>query len=324
MVITETLKRRFVKDMNLPIKVFAEPAFSHFLELYEEHFGASTLYAEFLQEISKYNCEQDYLREYNRIKDEAINYLANNTAMQHFSQEEDMNRFGIVNRGLPANCVFKETMVGRYLLSIDMRKANFTALRHYNPDILGGKNSYEDFIGMFTDSEYIKKSKYIRQVIFGNQNPKRQTRYEQYLMDLVLTRIYGSTNLRENHVVYFGTDEIVFDVTDFVTDGVVDALLAEKIADVLSWASDNQIHIRAEYYHLYRIRGTNGYLKKFISPTNGKTVEIKSADGLELPFIIRKLKNELPEEMDFYFCFEGKMAKLLEPIEPVFATESIC
>ena len=76
MIITETLKRRFVKDTNLPIKVFDEPYFSHFLDLYEEHFNAKTQWEMFLKELEQYEHESDYLQEYNRVKDAAITYLA--------------------------------------------------------------------------------------------------------------------------------------------------------------------------------------------------------------------------------------------------------
>lgn len=319
MTITETLKRRFVKDTNLPIKVFDEPYFSHFLDLYEEHFHAKTMYEMFLKELANYENEQDYLAEYNRVKDAAISYLAENAAMQHFTQVEDMSKFNIKNTGLVGNCVFKETNVGKYFLSIDMVKANFSALRHYDPAIVGDKNTYEEFIGMFTSSEYIKKSKYIRQVIFGNQNPKRQTKYEQYLMDLLLSHIYENTSLTAKNVAYFGADELVFDVSEQLNDED----FVKSVSQVLEWAKEQNIRVRAEYYQMYRIRGTAGYMKKFIAPTVGKELELKSANGLEMPFIIRALKGETAQENDSVFVFEGNLARLISPIVPEFTTVSM-
>lgn len=324
MVMTETLKRRFVKDTNLPIRVFDEPYFSHFLDLYEFHFKARTLFEIFQKELEKYNNEQDYLQEYNRVKDAAINYLAENSVMQYFSQVEDMNKYNIVNKGLPSNTVFKETMVGRYLLSIDMKKANFSALRHYNPEIVGNMETYEDFIGMFTDSEYMKQSKYIRQVIFGNQNPKRQVRYEQHLMDTLLTKIYEVMPVTSEQVVYFGADEIVIDVTDFAEGVSINADFVTKLNNVMDWAKVENIRVRAEFYQLYRIRGTAGYMKDFVAPTANKDFEIKSADGLEMPYIIRAIKGQTPHPLDGVFCMDGRMAKLINPIWPTFTTDRIC
>lgn len=316
MVITETLMRRFVKDTNLPIKVFDEPYFSHFLDLYEEHFQAKTLWEMFLKELEQYAHESDYLQEYNRVKDAAITYLAENPEMQYFCQQEDMNKFNVQNSGLPASTVFKETLVGHTLLSIDMKRANFSALRHYNPAIVNGKETYEEFIGMFTDSEYMKRSKYIRQVIFGNQNPRRQTKYEQYLMDLVLTKFLESELFTKSMVVYFGTDEIVFDISEIA--GHKDLLPC--VDSVLNWAAENNIRIRGEYYRLLRIRGTAGYMKDFVYPTE-KDFEIKSASGIEMPYIIRSLKNESPEDMDGVFVYEGLMARLVNPLQIYFSNK---
>ena len=317
MIITETLKRRFVKDTNLPIKVFDEPYFSHFLDLYEEHFNAKTLWEMFLKELEQYEHESDYLQEYNRVKDAAITYLAENPEMQYFCQQEDMNKFNVQNTGLPASTVFKETLVGHTLLSIDMKRANFSALRHYNPAIVGGKETYEEFIGMFTDSEYMKRSKYIRQVIFGNQNPRRQTKYEQYLMDLVLTKFLEFELFTKSMVVYFGTDEIVFDISEIA--GHKD--LISFVDSVLNWAAENNIRIRGEHYRLLRIRGTSGYMKDFVYPSLDKNFEIKSASGIEMPYIIRSLKNESPEDMDGVFVYEGLMARLVEPLRIYFSNK---
>ena len=35
-VMTETLRQRFCKDMNLSIKIFEDPYFANFLKLYDE------------------------------------------------------------------------------------------------------------------------------------------------------------------------------------------------------------------------------------------------------------------------------------------------
>lgn len=322
MTITETLKRRFVKDTNLPIKVFDEPYFSHFLELYEEHFKAKTLFEMFRKELSGYENEQEYLAEYNRVKDTAITYLAENVNMQFFSQTEDMNKFNIKNTGFVSNSIFKETNVGRYFLSIDMVKANFSSLRHYDPAIVGHKDTYEDFIGMFTSSEYIKKSKYIRQVIFGNQNPKRQTTYEKYLMDHVLTSIFCRTKIEPSKVAYFGTDEIVLDVSDYVHNDKLEEAFKKQIDEIISMACRDGINVRGEYFQLYRIRGTAGYMKQFtFSTAKYKNVDFKCVDSLEMPFVIRAYSGENYTENDLIFVHEGKLAKFLNPLCVEFTTE---
>ena len=179
--VTQTLKQRFCKDTNLGIKVFEEPYFSSFVELFDKQYGSIEKYRQFVELVDFYGSEQLYLEAYNKLKDDVINYLNDNLVMKYFSQEEDMNQFGCKNQGYPTKDIFKETFDGKVFLSIDMKKGNFTALHHYNPAIVGNKDTYEKFLGIFTDKEYFKDSKYIRQVVFGNVNPKRQVTYEKYL-----------------------------------------------------------------------------------------------------------------------------------------------
>ena len=88
MTITEKLRQRFVKDFGVPIKIFVEPYFSHLLNLYEEHYSAKTKWCQFVAMLENFDSDQGYFEYYNKVKDDVINYLANNTAMQFFAQKE--------------------------------------------------------------------------------------------------------------------------------------------------------------------------------------------------------------------------------------------
>lgn len=321
MNISNTLKQRFVKDTGLPIKVFASPYFEYRLNLFESQFNAKTKFTEFVHMLREnFESEAEFFKEQDRVKQAALDYLSANTAMMYFSREEDMNRFTIKNTGYPNSGVFKDCHVGKYLLSIDMKKANFTALRHYNPVIFNDAETYEDFIGKFTDSEHIKQSKYIRQVIFGQINPKRQQTYERYLMDSVLTSLFSRTHIERNKVLYFGSDEIVVDVSDFVHDGKLDEKLSDMVKRVVNNACSDGINVRSEYYKLGKVEGTKGYFKLFMFETTDKGIEFKGLDSIEYPFVIRALRGEISCEEDYIFIHEGRLAKLLEPIEVKFVT----
>lgn len=62
---------------------------------------------------------------------------------------------------------------GAFFFSLDLKKVNYHVLKFYYPNLVLNTHTYEDFIGQFTEFDYIRKSKYIRQVIFGNLNPKK-------------------------------------------------------------------------------------------------------------------------------------------------------
>jgi hypothetical protein len=311
MVITEKLKQRFAKDIGTPIKIFVEPYFSNMLDLYEEHYGARTKWNQFMLLLENFDSDQAYFAYYNKVKDDAINYLANNKAMQYFCQNTTFD-FTPQFKGYPANSIYKPTNIGKHFVSIDMVKGNFTALRHYNPEIVGGKETYDQFIGMFTEYEYIIKSKYIRQVIFGNQNPKRQTAYERVLMEQVLSEIFARTKILGKNVAYLGTDEIVLDVTDYIIDGQLDSKFLEMLNRALDFVRQHGINVRNEYFHLYRVKGTSGYMRKYEFETAHKGVDFKCVEADEMPFVIRAYKNESIREDDMVFIYNDKLAKLLE------------
>ncbi len=182
MEVSNRAKERFCKDCNIPIRLFQEPYFLDRIELFDKFYGTVEKWNRFVAELQKYNCEQDYFEEYNRVKDAAINSIKESESYQRFNSE-DMNKFAITHKDLPNKDIFKPTNNEKIFISIDMRKANFSSLHSYDKGIFGNADTWEQFISRFTDNEHIINSKYIRQVILGNCNPKRHITYEKYLMD---------------------------------------------------------------------------------------------------------------------------------------------
>ena len=312
-VVTDTLKQRFCKDMNLSIKIFEEPYFANFLELYDKQFKSISKYNRFIEAVNKFGSEQAYFEAYNKLKDDVIEYLNGNPEMTFFSQSEDMSKFTCQNKGYPTNDIFKDTNDGRVFVSIDMIKGNFTALHHYNPNIVKGCDTYEDFIRTFTDVSHFVESKYIRQVVFGNIIPKRQVAYEKYLMDMVLTELLKTGVVKPENVEFFSTDEIVLAVPDeMLCDGMVNEEFYNSVMNVVKWAKENNINVRGEFFELRKIPGTHGYVKKFMMGKDG--VDFKCLDFLTMPFVLRAYQGEKPNDMDKIFLYEGKKVMLMEDI----------
>ena len=194
--LTESLKKRFCKDQNLPIKVYSEPIFTERLKL----FDAYEKYLEFCSmfRIRFDSDEQEYLAYYNDLKDRIINYIKESEAFQSLNKADMYKEFPIYGEGIPKGDTYKDKNIGKSFLSIDMKKANFNALVHYGNET--GKpfapgltqdidKNWSQFMAMFTNIPYFATSKYIRQVVFGNCNPKRVIAYETYLMSDFLSKI---------------------------------------------------------------------------------------------------------------------------------------
>lgn len=305
MEVSTKAKERFCKDGNIPIRIFQEPYFTDRLKLYDRFYGTLEKWDIFLSELQKYHCEQDYFEEYNRVKDAAILDIKNSEAYQKFN-EEDMNKYSVIHRNLPNKDIFKTSNDGKCFISIDMRKANFSSLYHYDSDIFGGANSWEEFIGRYTDNKHIINSKYIRQVILGNCNPKRHITYEKYLMDGALTYL-AEVFVSMDRVVFFSNDEIVIDVSDM--DKSEQALIKFRIENGMK---DMAIPLKTELFTLRKIIGTDGFYKEIFDNDGNTEIEFKCLDNYTLPFALRKFLGEEITESDKVFYHEGLLAKFIE------------
>lgn len=307
MVISNKLKQRFCKDCKIPISVYDEPYFSERLELYDKFYNSKEKWNVFLNEVAKYDCDQDYFEEYNRVKEQAMSSIKESDAFKRFNNE-DMNKFSVKYSDLPTKDIYKESNVNKLFVSIDMKKANFSALQHYDSNMFGDSKTWEDFIGEYTNNKHIINSKYIRQVVLGNCNPRRQVTYEKHLMGEVLSHI-EKYNLKDR-VVFFSNDEIVFDMSEDNVELKLLLYMCKCLQEDIN--EDLNIPCRVELFKLLNIKGTDGYLKEVIKSIDEREYEIKCLNNYMLPFVIRRLQNQEITENDKVFIHEGLLSKFIE------------
>lgn len=307
MVISNKLKERFCKDCNIPLRLFHEPYFTDRLKLYDKYYNTLSKWDLFVEELQKYNCEQDYFEEYNRVKDAAINDIKKSDGFQRFN-EEDMNKYSAKYTNLPSKDIFKPSNDGKLFISIDMKKANFSVLKHYDSDIFGKAETWEEFIGKYTSNKHIINSKYIRQVILGNCNPKRQATYEKYIMGQVLEILIDVEKIGYflNEIVFFSNDEIVIDMEEYVNCLSNRKITESKIKEYFD------VPFKVELFYLRKINGTNGYYKEIIKTLDEREYEFKCLDSYMLPFVLRKFQNQEITESDKVFYHEGMLSKFIE------------
>ena len=307
MIISTKLKERFCKDCNIPINIYQEPYFSDRLKLYDKFYGTLDKWDTFVKELENYKNEQDYFEDYNRVKDMAICFIKHTGAYHDFN-EENMKGYAITNNNLPSKDIYHPNNDGKTFISIDMKHANFSALSFYNASMFDYAKTWEEFIGKFTKNDHIINSKYIRQVILGNCNPKRHITFEKYLMDMILNRllhIYFCFTIER--VVFFSNDEIIIDVSDMSDLNQVTLLL--HIEESLKHI---RIPLKIELFTLNKIKGTSGYCKVIYNANNTNKIKFKSLDSLYLPFVIRYFQNEEVTESDKVFYHNGLLAKFIE------------
>lgn len=174
------LRKRFLKDYDLPIQIVHSPYFEERLELAESNYNAKTKYNNLLTLINERfdGKPSKFLDEYNNVKTNVITTVSNSEAFKDFSSNDKFLIKDIKPICTSRN-LYTNEQDGCLFLSFDMKKANFQTLRYANPAIVFDANTYEEFIGKFTDLDYLKESKYSRQRIFGELNPKRTMGLEQ-------------------------------------------------------------------------------------------------------------------------------------------------
>ena len=305
MEISTRAKKRFCKDCNIPLRLFQEPYFTDRLKLYDKFYGTIEKWQVFVNELEKYHCEQDYFEEYNRVKDAAINTIKESEAYQRFNNE-DINKYRVTHENLTNKDIFKTTNDGKLFISIDMRKANFSSLLDYDENMFSGANTWEEFIGKFTNNKHIINSKYIRQVILGNCNPKRHITYEKYLMNQVLDVLIKKVGYFMSEIVFFSNDEIVIDMEEYIDCISNKNITQSKLKEYFDFP------LKVELFYLRKINGTDGYYKEIVKNIKERDIEFKCLDNYMLPFVLRKFLGEEITDSDKVFYHEGLLAQFIE------------
>lgn len=305
----EKLKERFCKDYRIPIKLFEEPYFSDRLKLYDNEFHTLDLWNEFNKTLKSFDNEEFYFAHYNNVKDNAIKFIKESPAFAEFNSM-DMSKFAVDSRfiHLPHKDIYHSYNIGRTFISIDMKKANFSSLRHYNPDIFDNAETWEEFITKFTDVPNIIKSKYIRQVIFGQCNCKRHISYEKYLMSMILDYLINHT-IDINNVVFFSNDEIILDISN-IAPNIRQTVIDTCISTIKYFDENYHVPYRITIFTLHGVYQDDkniGYIRKM---TNG-TYDFKCLNHINLPWVLRKIYNEPIIDSDLVFDYEGNLSKFI-------------
>jgi len=109
---------------------------------------------------------------------------------------------------LPTNKSFTYEERVKYL-SIDIRSANWISLKKYDQENQLG-DSYSDFLKRFDLPEVFIYSKYLRQFIFGNVNPKKQQKIQRNIIQEIVRQFSNDLT-----VECVKNDEVIFSFKDF-------------------------------------------------------------------------------------------------------------
>lgn len=335
--VSNKLKQTFIKDNGSSIQLYDEPYFSERIDASGLHYA----YSRFCDmiETTFHNNEGEFLSYREDLKNRMINYIKSSETFKALNSD-DMNTYARrTQKMLPDNIstgdIYKDCYVGKNFISIDMSKANFTAMVYYG-NLKGCPfnacdYSWKSFMSKFTTNPYFAESKYLRQVVFGNCNPKRQVTFEKYMMaDLFdgLSLQSPDTQILKTSLTKCNNDELIFAADDKMSNSVIDSLYPAITQTLMSPKPDcfennilSFLPIKVGIYKLGKVMGTKAYIKQTIDVSrinvrdNGQYLppaeEVVCANPVESLFIQRFLRNEPIKDSDLAFYSQYGPAKLL-------------
>jgi hypothetical protein len=283
-----------------------EKMFKYHLNLYDDMFRSMYKWNMLWNYIdNNYNGNpEEFLKDFYAVRENIVSTIPNNEAFKAFNIM-DMNQFATKQLSPRCSSLYNETNIGKRFISIDLTKGNFQALNYVDKNILLNSETYEEFIRKFTDIYYIEDSKYFRQVIFGQMNPKRHITVEKYMIGKVYDYLTEKYEWMKDLVVW-NSDELIFEIT--VPN--IDLPTPESIETAIEMDLGIYVHLdlfTLDGYNLYSLK-ENHKRCTFFAKRNSVYNVYDELMCVPQPYyaIVHKLYHNIPlVKEDFHFNYEN-------------------
>ena len=310
----DALAKRFLSDLNLSFQ-FVD--FNHFLYCINT-FGYRKRWNKLLRVIAeRYDGNPiKFLDEYYKIRDNIITSVLDNKDYQFFNEKVDMNTFSLddESRKIPTANIYNRENNKKYFLSIDLKHANFQTLKHISSSIVNNANTYEEFIGAFTDLDYIKESKYTRQVIFGKLNAKRQIKAAKFFINEIRKLIEPIIKPYGYKVVSMCVDEVVFEVPE----KEIHVELMDDLRVLIKETTQFDVHIEFFKLFAFEFQDMESGTCKFTfyqKDCGDGDITFKGIPNTYYKMVQKLYFNEPLCDEDYMFEYEGSTAQLLDEFQ---------
>jgi hypothetical protein len=291
--ITNSLRARFIKNMDIPIQVVKDPYFEYYLSLYDGQYRTMEKWDEFKVSLNQFQNEEEYFASEKQFIDTIIGHISNKPEFCDFVKM-DMKKFE--GSSLKKGNVFSEENIDKTFTSIDLVKANFQSLKYIDGNIVDGKDTYEEFASQFTEVSHFISSKKIRQVIFGNLCPQRQQTVQKHLISVIQGYLL-KIGIPSNSIVASSSDEIVI-------NGDYDKLELDGVRDIKT---------RVSRFRLEKL-GTDKFsflVKKDLTTGEAK---IKGVNSAYIPEVLKFQMGIKAIDWDRMFYLDGRLCFFQESL----------
>jgi hypothetical protein len=256
---TEKLFKRFIDDHKLPLQNIED---LEYIKYALDTIGKYDEWLEFVDRVKNRfdDNEEKYFEYYANVKESFLDSVKGSVEFIKFNQR-NMNEFKIDKPNNLSKNLYTKDNADKYFLSVDLKKANFQALKYCG--LFKDYEKWEDLIGEFTDFPELINSKYLRSVLFGQLNPSRHITVETYLVNnLIPTVVDFFNDITEIKLVVMSSDELVFEIGD----GCNAVKFIKKLKDLENFIRLKfELNIKADVFRLVR--------HEFLFNTSKKEVE---------------------------------------------------
>jgi len=274
--------KSFVKLFDLNV-----PDIEH-LEYYINQLSKTQKFKDIRKFLEMYEESEDIIGEdayqFRKVKSEQIiEFIKSTNAYNELCYDKNLTDY-------PTSQTIQYDEKIKYI-SIDLRSANWQALKHYDPNHINelGDN-YEQFLNKFDLPKVFIHSKYLRQFIFGNVNPKRLIKVQRNLIQEIV-RNYQDRLILEG----VRNDEAIFSFKDFTQ-------LKEIVSEIDTTKYKLKIFTiqRVEDFRIDSVFDVDG---------NFQYKEMFGVDGTQFFIKLKEyITGESLEIRDLYFRSNGKLA----------------
>lgn len=289
----QNIKKRFVTDYKIPIFIYKEPYFTYFLDLYNKDYGIDEK-IKWLEEVLA-DETKDLFESSKEVIDKTKEIIKNSESYKKFTEYNIKNE---TNLQINKKSIYIDENIGKKLISIDLVKANYSVFKMFGLEKELGISSYEDLISKTNDKRYYKNSKKIRQVIFGELNPKKQQNIQKEIIKNISLKL-----ISEGYELYsVGSDEIILQSKNVENEN-------EKLETMLKDFSPISLSINS-----FMIEKINSQYNAYVKIINDSKIEYKNIPS-HLFAQIYKQYNKIPiVENDLLFMYEDELAMFKKSI----------
>jgi hypothetical protein len=298
LIMSATVQRRFRDDFGIKINLCDYNDFEYYVDLYGirqqlnmtlDSIGEFAAAFEEMKEGQQKPSELAWINYLNEIKKAIWAHITASDGYKRF-MAADLKHFksdtqAVQNKLKLGNNYLVPENDGKLYISIDIKGADFAALKWFDASIFDGK-SWEDFIDKFVIDHpktalYLKASKLFRLKVFWELSHRRQSIIWEYLITQVAKKYFGE-GVRGYHV----SDEIVFEVNDILS-----------FQDI---QTDNMFRVR--YFRLRHVAvGKSWMVREIIDTAAIQKIDIKCCNPTEYTIVWKHLHGIPMEPRDYKY-----------------------